>query len=41
MKAVTLNVTVNWKKIAISALSAMMNLTMMFGLMAILLGSPS
>jgi hypothetical protein len=36
-KAGTLNATARWKKIAISALSAMMNLMMMFGLMAILI----
>jgi hypothetical protein len=36
-KAVTLNATARWKKIAISALSATMNAMMMFGVMAVLL----
>jgi hypothetical protein len=35
-KAVTLNATVNWKKIAISTSSATMNAMMLFGLMVAL-----
>jgi len=41
-KGGTLNATARWKKIAISTLSAMMNMTIVFGLMAALMadGSP-
>jgi hypothetical protein len=36
-KVVTLSATAHWKKIAISALSAMMNAMMLFGVMAVLM----